>query len=182
MGGRAFGTDDRRAMALGATAYARGVDDVLGLMADLPARREPGQSCPSAPADEEAAWLMEYSGELTPYVLPGDRAPPRVRRGAAGWWTDLESHLDHVVGCLAAAVVTGDETVMTEVREWLTLVLTRRGGHAELVDEIWELLAEPLLGHGRSRGSTSPRRRGSSTTSRTLRLTTQNGWTSRATP
>ena len=52
--------------------------------------------------------------------------------------------MGHVVGCLAAALVTGDETIMVEVRDWLTQVLTRRGADAELVDEIWELLAEPL--------------------------------------
>jgi MerR family transcriptional regulator, light-induced transcriptional regulator len=33
---------------------------------------------------------------------------------------------------------------MIEVRDWLSQVLTRRGADAELVDEVWELLAEPL--------------------------------------
>jgi hypothetical protein len=64
------------------------------------------------------------------------------------------------VGCLVAALVTGDETIMVEVRDWLTHVLGRRGAPTGLVDEIWSLLAEPLRGHPLARvflaGSAAP--------------------------
>ena len=144
VGGRAFGGDDRRALALGATAYARGIDDVLRLMADLPPGREPGQSMSLGPADEEAAWVLEYAGEIAPYVLRAIAHRHEHDLEWPPWWTEFESHMDHVVGCLAAALVTGDETIMVEVRDWMTQVLARRGADAGLVGEIWELLAEPL--------------------------------------
>jgi methanogenic corrinoid protein MtbC1 len=147
VGGRAFGGDERRATALGATAYAGTIDDVLRLLTELPERREPGQSLALGPADEEAAWVREYAGEIAPYVLRAIAHHHENAPEPPPWWTDLESHMDHVVGCLAAALVTGDETIMVEVRDWLTQVLARRGADPELVDEIWELLAEPLRGH-----------------------------------
>lgn len=160
VGGRAFGGDERRALALGATAYARGVDDVLQLMKELPGRRESGPSMSLGPADEEAAYVMEYAGEITPYVLRAIAHRHEQDAEWPPWWTELESHMEHVVGCLAAALLTGDETIMIEVRDWLSQVLARRGAEPELVDEIWELLAEPLRGQPLARlhlaGSASP--------------------------
>jgi methanogenic corrinoid protein MtbC1 len=160
VGGQAFGGDERRAAALGATAYARSVDEVLRLLEDLPPRLRPATPPPPAPGDVEAAWLQEYRGEITPYVaravarrhLPDGEKPD--------WWPDFADHLDHLVGCLVAALVTGDETIMVEVRDWLTHVLGRRGAPTGLVDEIWSLLAEPLRGHPLARvflaGSAAP--------------------------
>jgi len=144
VGGRAFGGDERRALALGATAYARGIDDVLQLMHELPGRREPGHSQALGPADEEAAWVMEYAGEIAPYVLRAIAHRHEHDLEWPPWWTEFESHMEHVVGCLAAALVTGDESIMVETRDWLTQVLTRRGAGPDLVAEVWELLAEPL--------------------------------------
>ena len=87
VGGRAFGGDDRRALALGATAYARGIDDVLRLMADLPPGREPGQSMSLGPADEEAAWVLEYAGEIAPYVLRAIAHRHEHDLEWPPWWT-----------------------------------------------------------------------------------------------
>jgi hypothetical protein len=160
VGGRAFGGDERRALALGATAYARGIDDVLQLMNELPDRRESGHSMALGPADEEAAWVMEYAGEITPYILRAIAHRHEQDSEWPPWWTEFESHMNHVVGCLAAALVTGDETIMVEVHDWLSQVLTRRGADVQLVDEIWELLGEPLRGQPLARlclaGSATP--------------------------
>jgi len=147
VGGQAFGGDERRALALGATAYAASVDDAVRCLAELPSRLPPATPEPPSPGDAEAAWIMQYRGEIAPHVarVLASRHAPDGNRPA--WWVEFEGHLDHVLGCLAAALVTGDETIMVEVRDWLNQVLTRRGADQVLVDEIWSTLAEPLKGH-----------------------------------
>lgn len=160
VGGQAFGGDARRATALGATAYAESVDDVVSMLEALPARLTPVPAPEPEPGDLEAAWIHEYRNEITPYVVRAV-ARQRVPDGAEpDWWTDFPGHLEHLVGCLMAALVTGDETIMVEVRDWLTQVLARRGAPEGLVEEVWALLAEPLKGHPLARvhlaGSATP--------------------------
>ncbi|MDN4162449.1 cobalamin B12-binding domain-containing protein [Nocardioides abyssi] len=159
-GGAAFGGDPQRATAVGATAYADSVRDVLTLLEQLPRRLPTRTPEPPSPADLEAAWLTDFRHEITPYVLRALAARhPAARRPR--WWAELEDHVDHVLGCLAASLVTGDETIMVEVREWLTRVLDARGVGPGLVAEVWELLAVPLRGHPLARahlaGSAAPR-------------------------
>ncbi|GGO76417.1 cobalamin B12-binding domain-containing protein [Nocardioides deserti] len=158
-GGAAFGGDPQRATAVGAAAYAASVGDVLALLEQLPRRLPPATPEPPSPADLEAAWLNDFRHEITPYVLRALAARhPAPRR--ARWWAELEDLVDHVLGCLAASLVTGDETIMVEARDWLTRVLEARGAGADLVAEVWELLAVPLRGHPLARvhlaGSAAP--------------------------
>jgi methanogenic corrinoid protein MtbC1 len=160
-GGAAFGGDPQRAAAVGAAAYAASVGDVLALLEQLPRRLPPATPEPPSPADLEAAWLTDFHHEITPYVLRalGARHPAQRR---ARWWAELEDLVDHVLGCLAGSLVTGDETIMIEARDWLTRVLEARGAGADLVAELWELLAVPLRGHPLARvhlaGSAAPGR------------------------
>jgi methanogenic corrinoid protein MtbC1 len=160
VGGQAFGGDERRARALGATAYARSVEEVLALLEELPDRLEPVTPRPAGPAEVEAAWITQFRGEITPYVV---RTLARRHLGDGerpAWFVELEGQMEHLLGCLTAALVTGDETIMVEVRDWLTRVLVRRGGEAGVVDEVWALVAEPLRGHPLARlhlaGSAAP--------------------------
>lgn len=146
VGGRAFGGDAARAEAVGATAYAESVEGVVALLGELPPRLPPQTPEPPTAADVEAAWLGEYRSEITPYVLRA-LAARHPARPAAAWWGELEGHVDHVLGCLAASLVTGDETIMIEVRDWLSRVLAARGAGPALVHDVWEVLAVPLRGH-----------------------------------
>jgi methanogenic corrinoid protein MtbC1 len=160
VGGQAFGGDGRRARALGAAAYAESVDDVLRLLAELPERMPVATPPPATEADVEAAWLVEYRHEITPYVVRA-LAQRHLDGGVRPeWWRELEEHLDHVIGCLASALVTGDETIMVEVRDWMEQVLTRRGADAAVVADTWQELAVPLRGHPLARlhlaGSVAP--------------------------
>lgn len=147
VGGAAFGGDEHRALALGATAYAAGVREAVRLLETLPVRVAPATPPAPTEADAEAAWLLQYQREITPYVaraIHRQHDPDGVR---PAWWQELESHLDHVLGCLASALVTGDETIMIEVRDWLTQVLVQREAPPSLVDDVWRALAAPLKGH-----------------------------------
>ncbi|MDN4173748.1 B12-binding domain-containing protein [Nocardioides sp. SOB77] len=149
-GGAAFGGDPDRATAIGATAYAASVGEVVTLLEQLPRRVPTAAPEPPGPAEAEAAWLTEFRHEITPYVLRALAARhPADRTGGARppWWEEMEDLVDHVLGCLASSLVTGDETIMVEVREWLTRVLEARGAGPGLVHDVWELLAVPLRGH-----------------------------------
>ncbi|MCR6032425.1 hypothetical protein GGQ22_13375 [Nocardioides sp. zg-579] len=147
--GAAFGGDPARATAIGATAYAASLEEAVVLLEQLPRRLPTRSPEPPGPAEVEAAWLGEFRHEITPYVLRAlaARHPARTVDGMQPrWWAELEELVDHVLGCLASSLVTGDETIMVEVREWLTRVLEARGA-AALVQDVWEVLALPLRGH-----------------------------------
>ena len=79
VGGRAFGGDDRRALALGATAYARGIDDVLRLMADLPDRPRAGTVAGARPGRRGGGLGARVRRRDRAVRAPGDRAPARAR-------------------------------------------------------------------------------------------------------
>lgn len=147
VGGQAFGGDERRALALGATAYATTVDEAVAVLASLPDRLTPTTPEPPAPGDAEAAWILRYRHEIAPYVARAIGEAHATDDGRPQWWPEFEGHLEHVLGCLASALATGDETIMVEVHEWLSQVLTRRGADAALVQEIWQALGEPLKAH-----------------------------------
>lgn len=147
VGGSAFGGDARRALALGATALAASVDEAVAVLESLPDRLEPATPMQPTPGDVEAAWLLRFRHEITPYaarVVSEAHAGDEERER---WSHELEGHLDHVLGCLASALVTGDETIVVEVRDWLAQVLARRGAPASVIDEIWASLGAPLQGH-----------------------------------
>lgn len=145
VGGQAFGGDERRACALGATAFASSLEEAVDLLRCLPERLTPVPRPEETPADIEAAWINEFRHEITPYVVRALARPSSDAEPA--WWGELAEHVDHLLGCLAASLVTGDETIMVEVRDWLERLLARRGAGPDLVREIWDLVAEPLRGH-----------------------------------
>lgn len=147
VGGRAFGGDPRRALTIGATAYAEDVPAVIELLRTLPERLHARPVEQPTPAQIEAEWILAMTREITPYVVSrlAARFPdPEHRRE---WWHVVETQVDHVLGCLASALVTEDETIMVEVEQWLERVLAHRGAPAGLVGELWRVIAEPLRGH-----------------------------------
>ncbi|MEO9325756.1 cobalamin B12-binding domain-containing protein [Nocardioides sp. C4-1] len=153
VGGSAFGGDPARAAALGATAYAADLAEAIDVLEQLPGRLEQVPVPDRTPGDVEGEWLVEQRHVLVEGVVARllDRMGHADRRLQPVWWPDLVGHVDHVVGCLAASVVTGDETIVIEVRDWLTQVVEARGGERAVVGDVWSLLAVPLRGHPLSR-------------------------------
>lgn len=150
VGGSAFGGDPERARTIGATAYAADLAEAVELLETLPGRLEQVPVPERTPGDVEAEWILEQRHVLTEGIVA--RLLDRLGDGSSGhavptWWPDLVGHVDHVVGCLAASVATGDETIVVEVRDWLGHVVEARGGSRQVVDELWSLLAVPLRGH-----------------------------------
>ena len=150
VGGRAFGGRElgaRRAQALGATAYAETVDEVVALLAPLPARTRPPEAAASGVGDEDAMWLHSYRSEIAPDVMRVLAGRHVGTRSVGESWPELADHVEHVLGCLAAAIMTEDATIVTEVRNWLVSLLQHRGVDTALVDEVWDLLADRMRGH-----------------------------------
>lgn len=150
LGGRALAGHPQRAVTLGATAHAGDVPAALRVLAGLPARSAAPAPGPVRPAEDEGWWIVDHAREVVPMVLravsarrvrswSGSVAPaPEV--GLEG----LAGHVGHLLGSLAAALVTDDETILVETRDWLTRLLRARGADDELVAELWSAVARPL--------------------------------------
>ncbi|WP_121256858.1 cobalamin B12-binding domain-containing protein [Nocardioides ferulae] len=144
-GGPAFAGDERRATALGAAGLADSSEELCRLLETLPPRLTPQPPREPGPAELEARWILDYHDEITPYVVRALAARHPQARGT--WQAELPGFVDHLLGCLASSLVTGDETIVVEVREWLARVLRARGAEPGLAAEVWRLVAEPLRGH-----------------------------------
>ena len=165
VGGAAFGSREvggRRAAALGATAFAETAEEVLDLLADLPVRLPTPDLPELGVADDDAEWLDHFGHRIVPEIMwtLGQRHGDPTSVGSR--WPEVSQHIEHVLGCLAAAISTRDESIMVEVRDWLVGVLEHRDIDPALVDELWELLAEPLQGHPVARVYLAASRRTSS--------------------
>lgn len=152
VGGQAFGGPElgaKRARMLGATAYAESVDDVMTLLGTLPVRMSAPERTAAQPSDEDAVWLHHYRVDIAAEVMR--ILADRHQDVGSASWPELSEHVEHVLGCIGAAIVTEDATIMVEVRDWLAAVLRHRGMDPRLVNEVWALLADPLRGHPTAR-------------------------------
>lgn len=151
VGGQAFGLDARRARSLGATAHAPSIEAVVEVLDRLPARLPRLPDLEAVPGEAEGAWLEDARPELAAYVVRQVRRRVGDEGGTPDWWTDYESNVDHLVGCLGAALVTGDDTIMLEVREWMARMLTRRDAPPTVMELTWDTLAGRVRGHPMAR-------------------------------
>lgn len=143
VGGQAFGDDEKRARAIGASAWCAGPEEavawVTAIAQDPQSARLSGTV--AAAASEDVAWLEEYREQMVAYVTVGLRRSGHAPDADPG---DLEGWVDHLVGCLSATLATDDETILLEANDWLGRVLTARGHDPELVDRVLDLLREPV--------------------------------------
>ena len=148
VGGHAFAGPlaGRRASLLGATAHAQSAAQVLDLLPRLRGRTTRRPRDPAA-VDDEAAWIEHYRHRIVPEVMwtLGQRHDDPEVIGSR--WPEVSEHIEHLLGCLSAAISLQDESIMIETRDWLVEVLVHRRIDPGLVDEIWELLAGWLEGH-----------------------------------
>lgn len=148
VGGRAWGGDPRLARRLGATAYAATTSDARQVLEALTGR---GASAPPAPRwsgsgsvseAEEVMWgRFAIAEQLSPRLLATLVSTDGADGQAPAWWPDLAAQLDHVVGCLAAAMVADDPTILREVDGWLAALLVARCDDARAAVTLWRLLA-----------------------------------------
>jgi len=120
-GGAAFGPDDRRARALGATAWAHDARGATEAIAGLPTVVE---AVPALPAEvtREVAALRTAHRDL---VL--DAATHAAAAGADDPDRSLRDALDQAMHAVTGAVLTSDERLLTETSGWTSDVLRARG-------------------------------------------------------
>ncbi|GAA1916069.1 cobalamin B12-binding domain-containing protein [Nocardioides lentus] len=157
VGGQGFGDDPRRALALGATAWAKDPAGAVRLLRELPLRGDRSPVDDPTPSDDDAYWIEEHRAELVAHVVTGMHRvavfPDALWERSRDWHAELTGLTDHLVGCLSASLVTGDETILLEAHAWLARVLLARGVDGTLLVEAWSLLADTLRGHALARGA-----------------------------
>jgi methanogenic corrinoid protein MtbC1 len=147
VGGAAFGSDDVRAKALGATAWApdarRAVEAAAGLPVVVPAVAP----LPEATAQELAAldWdhlrLVDQVRRQWVVTIPAkaDAAQAAVRAVA-------RDGVPHALHAVSAALLTGDPRTVSETAAWFAALLASRGVDAHsAVDELARVLIAALL-------------------------------------
>ncbi|GAA1603197.1 cobalamin-dependent protein [Kribbella sancticallisti] len=127
VGGAAFGTDDVRARALGATAWAQDAASAVEAARNLPTVVQVVPPLPDEAVAEQAALELSHR-ELAARVLADWRADP-----------DLEIAEDAVTQTLHAvwaALLTGDPRPIPQTAEWISALLAARGADPELIADL----------------------------------------------
>ena len=144
VGGAAFGPDDLRARALGATAWAPNASGAVAAMDMLPAvvSAVPPLAIDAAnelgTLDVDQRTLVERLSarwSLTRVVEPDQR---RVTRGFAA------EAVRQVFHAVSAALLTGDPRAVQETAAWIGELLRSRGVSVTFTDELGELLVAAL--------------------------------------
>jgi methanogenic corrinoid protein MtbC1 len=147
VGGPAFGSDDRRARALGATAWARDAHGAVAAVATLPAVVSPAPPLPPAVAAEVGALELDHkrlfaalNGQWSLIAEVGSRGQQSLlaAREVAG------DALHQILHAVAAALLTGDTRPLPETSYWIADLLRARGADPTLVGELRELLVATL--------------------------------------
>jgi len=143
VGGRGFGSDDRRARALGADGWAPDPESASRLLLGWDPALEgiPVISHPAAvEADRLVSNLAPVVDEVTAELeeLPG--LQEAVRRGAL----DPQVDVQHLLRALGAGMLLPDPSIVSEAVSWWTTVLVARGVPEEAATRVAEIAAEAL--------------------------------------
>jgi methanogenic corrinoid protein MtbC1 len=126
-GGQALGREPERAACLGADAWAPGVDDAVAVL--LGWRRErPRVSAEPTPFKMAAVQLDLLAPEIAGEALGSLRAGyPPAASFSEKQLARARERLTAITRFTAAARLVDDQTVLTEMLDWLRTFLTRRG-------------------------------------------------------
>jgi methylmalonyl-CoA mutase cobalamin-binding subunit len=125
-GGRAFGTDESRARALGADAWSATLAGVLGQIQDLIAT---GVS-PTAAVVPSAELETLLAEEIEVIADAHRRLRERVDGETDRRWLDEISIL---LGAVQGAILTGEDDVLAETLRWQRAIMATHGYRADLV-------------------------------------------------
>ena len=148
VGGGAFGPDDTRARALGASGWARDARTAATVLTGLvAARKRPRLDRWIAPPRRRG----RARGDGDPLRRVPRRRPPALARrprdpsDEAGLAGDA---VDHALHSLSAALLTDDPRLLREADDWLTALFAARGEPSTRVPSLWRSLhqtvGEPL--------------------------------------
>ena len=137
VGGAAFDPAGLRARRIGATAQALDPADVGALLDGLP-RRVPAAAPLRTDAAREAFALLAGLGMHT------DVVSRRVARHGGSGTAAVLDQVPHVLGALAAALLTDDASILVEARAWLDDIARARRVDRALIRELWSSIAFEL--------------------------------------
>lgn len=134
VGGPAFGYDDIRATALGATAWAPDAHGAVTAISRLPAVVAPAAPLPAAAVAEQADLAHDHRAVAA--ALRSSWSLTSAPRPAP----DIGSLADDVIGQLlhavSAALLTGDRRPVPETMAWIADLMSTRGIDPAVVDEL----------------------------------------------
>lgn len=144
VGGAAFGRDDRRARALGATAWARDAQGAVAAMKDLPAFVPPARPLPAHSAGEQAALELDHRRLVT--ALRSRWSLTAVPGGgpSSAALVAIDDVLNQVLYAVSAALLTDDPRPVSETSAWITELMQTRGVSGERIRELGDLVAAAL--------------------------------------
>lgn len=149
VGGPAFGVDDVRAKALGATAWAADAQGALAAVADLPAVVPPAMPLPPHAVAEQADLEHDHR------VLVDDLAAGwSVTAGALPDRADADVAVDalnQLLHAVSAVLLTGDSRPVSETAAWIADVVTTRGFDVAVVGELADRASTALRAYPLSR-------------------------------
>lgn len=147
VGGPAFGADDVRARALGATAWAPSAQAAVLAVNGLPAVVPPAPPLPAGPAGEQA--LLEVDHRMlvdtlrVRWSVSAAAGPPEA--ASPGDLTDVANDVLHqVLHAVAATLLTGDPRPVSESAWWIADLMRTRGIDIATVYELGDVLTESL--------------------------------------
>jgi methanogenic corrinoid protein MtbC1 len=137
-GGAAFGADDRRARALGATAWAPRLPHAVDVFDTLPAVVPPAPPLPAERLAEQRALELVHR-----------RLADEVAARWAVACAESRDCVEQALWALQGALLTGDGRLVAETAEWVTALLAARGvAGAELGSELTAVLRDFPLAVG----------------------------------
>ncbi|MBM7775804.1 methanogenic corrinoid protein MtbC1 [Actinokineospora baliensis] len=147
IGGSAFGPDDRRAAALGATAWAAGAREAVDAVRSLPTVVPAAPPLNGAAAAEQAALELAHHRlvtglherwSLAARIVTTDRHPLDSLHSVAA---DVVNQSLHAVW---AALLTDDPRAVADTAAWVADLLAARAVDPTLVAELGSLLTRDL--------------------------------------
>ena len=131
VGGAAFGTSPARAGAVGADAWATSVEEAHHAARSWSASAPPLAS----PMDDHEQLALAADREVVVGEAMADLGANFPDLGTYSSWQMKKARedLDYIVRFVEAALVTGDDTVVTEFVGWLVPLLSARGVPPEAV-------------------------------------------------
>ena len=147
VGGSAFGHDDQRARALGATAWARDAQGAVTAMSGLPSVVPPASPLPAALAGEQAELELVHRQLVATlragWSLTGE-APAAGEEPTPAALADAGDVLEQLLHAVSAALLTGDARPVAETFAWTADLMQNRGVDIAQVRELGELLGATL--------------------------------------
>ncbi|OZM70115.1 twin-arginine translocation pathway signal protein [Amycolatopsis antarctica] len=146
-GGSAFGVDDTRAMALGATAWASTAFAAIEVIPALPSVVPPARPLPAEPLAEQRTLELNHdwlATTLRERWRVADWPRSDLRPDPDDLDTVVRDAVDQVLYALQGALVTGDHRIVGDTAWWIAELLRGRGLPDGPLAGLGELLAAEL--------------------------------------